>query len=509
MLLVATFIVLGLGAILLLWKKDKRLLGIFNVLFAATLMQWAATKFDSNGATAIHVLTGVVVLGYLIAQFVPKKPIVGAAVSTILVLVAFFATGRVEMAIGDEPNVAEAKFVVIGIILGALAPFLIRSLLSMLKGFIKEISPDAWTVAAYPALAGGGFLIATLGASVYGGLLVGSALLINVFFDNKRIANAGVSIFALATLPILLLGESTIISLMGGDVIGGLLIGAFSVALLNKLWSGKRNVVLVVVAYGIILATIFGLAYNGKIYDLMGGIDAFVAAIIGVAIANSIKGKSYQGVSLLAPLFALGLIVPTILVNEEAEAAEKRIIKIGKTTTEDGEEVEGPTVLPMSELSGNYSINPDASLVEFELGKEGAKTKGQFKKISGSFSFPEDLSKASVNVTLKMSNFTTFNSMRDESLMSDEYFSADKYPKMSFKGTGFEEVEDGLYELKGTFTMLGKTKPVIVSMQRIELEDRIVLIGSGSLDRTEFGMDPSASEGNVVDFNYQADLSQK
>ncbi len=508
-LLLITLVVLGLASILLLWKKDKRMVGMFNALFAATLMQWAATLFNAEGAIALHVLTATMVVGFLIAQFVPKKSAIGAAVSTVLVLVAFFTTGRGEMIINEGTTQAETKFVVAGVLLASLVPFLVRLKLNFISKWIPALTPGAWSIAVYPMLAGIGFLIASLGSPVYGPMLVGAAFLINSFFGNKRSANTGISVFTLAAIPLLVIGESVNPSLMNADVIGGLLIGGFAVVLLNKLWSGDRNIVLVLMAYGIIFATILGITLAGGTYEQLGGFDAFIAMIVGAAIVNAVKGKKLQGVSLMAPLFALGLCVPTLLVNEEEEAEKKEIITIdGSGTDENGEEVKGPTVLPLTELSGNYSIQTDASVVQFELGKEGSRTKGQFKKVSGSFNITEDLSKASVNVVMKMKDFTTFNKMRDKSLASDDYFNTDRYPQMTFKGTGFVDKGNDLYEVEGTFTMLGKSKPVTVKLQRVELEDRIVLIGSGSLDRTEFGMTPNANEGNVVDFNYQVDLQK-
>ncbi|MCR9172282.1 MAG: YceI family protein [bacterium] len=508
-LLLTTLLVLGLASILLLWKKEKRLMGIFNTLFTVTLIQWAATHFNSDGAMALHVLTGVLVVGYLIAQFVPKKAVIGAVSSTILVLAAFFFAGKGEMVFNEGSTVAETKFVVAGILMGALVPFLIRLKLDFLSKWIPALTPGSWSVAVYPLLAGIGFLIASLGSPIYGPLLVGTAFLINSFFDNKRSASTGVSVVALASIPLLLIGEEVNPSLLSADVVGGLLIGAFSLVLLNKLWSGKRSALLVVIAYGIIFATVFGITSAGGTYEQLGGFDAFVAMIIGAGLVNAIKGKTYQGVSLLAPLFAFGLVVPSLLVNEEEESEKKEIITIqtdGKD--ENGEEVKGPEVLPLNELSGKYNIQAEESVVQFELGKEGSRTKGQFKKVSGTFNITEDLTKASVNVVLDMKDFTTFNSMRDKSLRGEDYFHTDRYPKMTFKGTGFVEKGDGLYEVEGSFTMLGKSKPVTVKIQRIKLEDRIVLIGSGSLDRTEFGMTPNANEGNVVDFNYQAELQK-
>lgn len=508
-LLLLTLMILGLASIFLLWKKDKRLISIFNVLFGAVLLQWSATHFGDTGAMAAHILTATLVVGYLVAQFVPKRTAIGATVSTVLVLISYFSFGTSEMTINESTSQAETKFMVAGIILASLAPFLIRFKLNFISKWMKGLKPNSWSVAVYPLLGGIAFLLSSLTAPVYGPMLVASAFLINSFFDDKRAGITAVSIFALAAIPLLLVGQSINVTLLNADVIAGLLIGAFSVFLLRKVWSGRSHFAPVFIGYTIIFGVIFGFTYAGSIFEQMGGFDTYLAIIIGAALVHAIKGKSYQGVSLLAPALAFGLLVPGLLENEEMAEAEQSIITIGGKVDENGETKKGPTVLPLTDLSGEFVIDRDASQVQFQLGEEGAKTKGQFKKVSGSFSIPKELSEAKVRVVMKMEDFTTFNSMRDKSLQGEDYFKVDKYPQMTFEGTGFTSQGNELYEVNGKFTMLGVTKPVTVSLQRVELDDRVVIIGSGSLDRTKFGMTPSAAEGNVVDFNYQVDLVQK
>ncbi|MBL4862391.1 MAG: YceI family protein, partial [Crocinitomicaceae bacterium] len=62
------------------------------------------------------------------------------------------------------------------------------------------------------------------------------------------------------------------------------------------------------------------------------------------------------------------------------------------------------------------------------------------------------------------------------------------------------------YEIQGEFTMLGITKELPVTLRRIEMGDKIMIVGSGEIDRTLFGMIPSATEGNVVTFEYQVEI---
>jgi len=507
-LLLLTFSVLGLASILLLWKKDKRLVSIFNVLFGALLLQWAATQLNDTGATAVYVLIAAIVLGFLTAQFVPKKALIGAVVSTVLVSIAYFTSGTGEMTVNENASQAETKFVLTAILLGALAPFIIRLKLVFISKWMPGLKPASWSIAVYSLLAAVGFLISSLTAPVYGPMLVASALLINSFYGDRRAGITAVSVFVLAAVPLLLNGQAVSVSLLNADVIAGVFIGGFSVFLLRKIWSGRNKPAPIIIGYLIVFGVIFGFTSSGKIFEQMGGFDTYIAILVGASVVQAIKGKTYQGVSLFAPVLAFGLLVPNLLKNEEMEEAKQSIITIEGTVSKEGEPQEGPEVLPITELTGDYSIINDQSKIQFSLGDEGAKTNGSFKKVSGKFNFAEDLTKAKVSVELRMEDFTTFNSMRDESLEGDEYFKVDKYPTMKFQGTGFIEKSDNLYEINGEFSMLGVKKPVTVSLQRVKLEDKIVLIGSGSLDRTKFGMTPSAAEGNVVDFNYQVELQK-
>ena len=510
LLLVATLVLLGLGSVLLQWKNDKRLVSIFYVLFSSVLIQWAASEFNNEASLAFHFLTVGIVLAYLTSQFLPKKQVYGALISTVIVLAVYFISGGVEMTLNEITSRAESKFVVVGIVLASVAPYLIHIKLRFIGNWIDALNASAWTVAVYPLLAGVGFLLSSLTAPVYGPMLIGTALLINSFFSDKRSGITSVSIYVLAVIPLVLVDQKVSMSLLFPDVIAGLLLGGFSVFLLNKLWSGNRNLILTVIAYFIVFGTIVGFTYAGTVFEQMGGVDTFTAILIGGALVHSIKGKRYQGITLFAPALAFSLFIPSLLINEELEKAENDIIVIGQNAvSKEGDAEKGPVVLPITELSGMYTVNNNASLVQFELGEEGARTKGQFKKVSGSFNITDDLSKASVNVSMKMKDFTTFNKMRDKSLQDDDYFNSDKYPTLKFTGAGFIDRGNDLFEVKGNFIMLGKTREVSVTLQRIELEDKIVLVGSGSLDRTDFGMTPSAAEGNVVDFNYQVELYQK
>ena len=62
------------------------------------------------------------------------------------------------------------------------------------------------------------------------------------------------------------------------------------------------------------------------------------------------------------------------------------------------------------------------------------------------------------------------------------------------------------YQMIGSFEMLGVTSKQTVLIHRIEEDSKIVLVGSGEVDRREFGMSDDPREGNVVSFEFKVEL---
>jgi polyisoprenoid-binding protein YceI len=88
-----------------------------------------------------------------------------------------------------------------------------------------------------------------------------------------------------------------------------------------------------------------------------------------------------------------------------------------------------------------------------------AETEGVFKDYTGTVvSKSDDFNGAEVNFTAKVASISTDNEKRDGHLKSPDFFDAEKFPDISFKGN---LVKDGnKYKLKGDFTMKGVTKKV-------------------------------------------------
>lgn len=88
-----------------------------------------------------------------------------------------------------------------------------------------------------------------------------------------------------------------------------------------------------------------------------------------------------------------------------------------------------------------------------------AETEGSFKDYSATVvSKSDDFNGAEVTFSAKVASISTENEKRDGHLKSADFFDAEKFPEVTFKGTLVKD--GGKYKLKGNFTMKGVTKPV-------------------------------------------------
>ena len=88
-----------------------------------------------------------------------------------------------------------------------------------------------------------------------------------------------------------------------------------------------------------------------------------------------------------------------------------------------------------------------------------AETEGKFDEFEGSLiSKSDDFNGAEVSFTAKVASINTESERRDGHLKSPDFFDAEKFPEISFKGTIVKE--GSKYKLKGDFTMKGVTKKV-------------------------------------------------
>jgi polyisoprenoid-binding protein YceI len=133
-----------------------------------------------------------------------------------------------------------------------------------------------------------------------------------------------------------------------------------------------------------------------------------------------------------------------------------------------------------------------------------AETEGQFKTFDISVNSPsEDFNGAAVEFTAQTASIDTENEKRDNHLKSDDFFNAEKYPEIKFKGN-LEKV-GAKYQLKGDLTIRETTKPVILDVAyggsvKAFGGERAGFKVTGKINRFDYGLkwNKTIETGNLV-----------
>jgi polyisoprenoid-binding protein YceI len=145
--------------------------------------------------------------------------------------------------------------------------------------------------------------------------------------------------------------------------------------------------------------------------------------------------------------------------------------------------------------SAVYDIDTVHSQVGFKIRHFVAKTGGQFDKYTGSITFDEKKpANFQADATIEATSINTANDKRDEHLRSADFFNVEKFPTIKFKSTKAEPQSDGTIKVTGDFTMLGVTKPIVLSVEVGGVTKdpwggtRAGFSAKGKINRKEFGM---------------------
>lgn len=109
-----------------------------------------------------------------------------------------------------------------------------------------------------------------------------------------------------------------------------------------------------------------------------------------------------------------------------------------------------------------WKVDPSHSKLGFSVSHLTiSEVDGEFTKFDGTLkSSKEDFLDAQISFSANVSSINTGNTSRDQHLNAEDFFYAEKHPKITFESTSFKKKGNGKYELKGKLTMRGVTKDV-------------------------------------------------
>lgn len=122
--------------------------------------------------------------------------------------------------------------------------------------------------------------------------------------------------------------------------------------------------------------------------------------------------------------------------------------------------------LALAETS-SWKFDPAHSEALFSIRHIFTKVEGRFNDMQGSVVLDDkDVTKSSVDVTIKTASIFTNNDRRDNHLRSADFFDAEKNPTLTFKSTKvIAGTEKNMFKVQGNLTMRGVTKPVTLDVE--------------------------------------------
>ena len=155
-----------------------------------------------------------------------------------------------------------------------------------------------------------------------------------------------------------------------------------------------------------------------------------------------------------------------------------------------------------------YKIDADHSDITFKVKHLMIATaSGRFKKFDATLEAnEEDLTDAKISFEADVDSIDSKNEQRDAHLKSDDFFNAEKFPKLTFESTSIEKDGDNEYLLKGDFTIRDITKPVTLKVEYNGTitdpwgQERKGFEITGKINRKEYGLTWSAvtEAGGIV-----------
>lgn len=94
-----------------------------------------------------------------------------------------------------------------------------------------------------------------------------------------------------------------------------------------------------------------------------------------------------------------------------------------------------------------------------------SEVSGFFKSFDGTVeATKDDFSDAKIDFSVDINSIDTDNQNRDGHLKSDDFFNAEKFPKMIFKGKSLKKVGKNKYKLTGDLTIRDITKSITLDV---------------------------------------------
>ncbi|ASS47450.1 MAG: hypothetical protein A3D31_16560 [Candidatus Fluviicola riflensis] len=502
-------LILLFGLFAIAFESRPQLQKIPLALIAMSLIAWTCSGFakTDNITLLLGLVSGMVLIGFLLGLILKKYGEWVALPATLLLAVM---SGSKVAYFGFDLNISGILIALP--LLGAIGPLLVNLKAQLLHKWLNLDQARTTTIASafYAALL---VFFAGFQAQYFGVILVGAGWITVSLASRKfETLGAGIGLLSLGVVFWLMKTQTQIDdSFMRPNFLMGLVAGVTAITWLKL----TKDVIRFrwPLMYLLPLLLIIALVMMGIANEHFGGLPTYIGALIGTSLTLMVTRFQTQ----VIPFQALLLGVSVLIFNQfEAIQQPKKQSRLTTTEATNTPEEEEPSVLDVpaialnADLKGNWKSVLDASKIEFQLGPEGAVTKGGLEEFNIDLRLNDTGEPEKLSVVIPTAKVTTFNPMRDESVRGAGYLNAPAFPKITFTSSNIRKEGDH-YVANGDFVLLGKKAPVKAKLKFAATgtdkgKQFLVMVGEATFDRTKHGMRSDAKIGNEVTVTFEVEF---
>lgn len=501
--------VLLLAFFALFTEELPRFQTVFIGLIAICLISATHIGFTEGDASVLvlSVLGGIVSCGMLIGLFFKKH---GEWIALLTTALVFIIAGQKASYFGFEIDFS--GYVLMLPLLGAIGPLVIQFIAPFLSKFAGLDQQKATT-------AGNLFYLAVLvffaqfQAQYFGVILVAAGWLAVALSTQKfQAMKEGIGLLSLGFLFLLMKTNPTVDdSFLRGNFIMGLLVGIGAISWVNAAKSANKLKWPLMILLPFLV--IFACVWMGKISQNFGGIPTYIGVLLGATLLVMKSRNFQQTIPFLGFIIAFSSTVLLAFKPVKEPEMVSRLVKTEESTAVVNQEpdvLDVPAIQLVPSMSGSWKSVMEASKTEFQLGPEGAVTNGGIQDFKVKLKLNAEGQPQELSVEIPTAKVTTYDPMRDKSVLGASYLNAIGFPKMGFSSTSIVK-EGDVYRVSGNFELLGKKSPMDLKIKFAATgtdkgKNFLVMVGKATLDRTKFGMKSDAKIGDLVNVTFEVEF---
>jgi polyisoprenoid-binding protein YceI len=136
-----------------------------------------------------------------------------------------------------------------------------------------------------------------------------------------------------------------------------------------------------------------------------------------------------------------------------------------------------------------FVVTPGTSTIKFNV-KASVPIAGNFDKWDATLTFTSaDVSTGVLDIKIQAATVNTGSGMKNDKLKSKDFFDVDKDPLITFKSTKIVQTGPTTFDVPGTFTIRGVTKPETLTLTVSGAGTGTgAIAGTMAFDRKDYGM---------------------